>query len=675
MTRAVAQIDEQSSVTPVLEWPSAGEVVRNGHWRVHWIPRDAYAGARTGLVLAAVGGVQELLFRLEKAGAGAQPYRVAVQSYDGETRVTGYTITWDAVQGADVGEGIEFYFNAPLGLITVSGATAGNGQYSVLPWSSTIDGPLQLGNAAGGSINEINAPGDGWFSEIEEGYGDPLAAQTSPVVAGVWSNVAIGGGYSGALVDACAHGGAVFFCGESAEIQRRQGPLGTFESLAPGGAYSGALFSIASNGRVILASGVGAFYRSDDAGDTWSQVAAGAYGNLIYSLAAHAGDTFFAGGVFGVVLVSTDAGLTWSESTSDGSASYTTAVSDGSTVVVAGSSATVRRSDDGGSSWAYGTLADGYGGDFLGSCAHNGYLYLCGTGAEIQRSANGFASAVSLTVPAAFAGDFYAIASDGADLVVVGSGGEIMRSSDDGVTWQRESADGDYTGYLISATAVEGVMMVGGESGELQASGEAPALYSVPGLLMAHDSGVAGSVVANNGGNISDWRDLTGLRRHLSAGTAPELVAGEIVFAGGGSEYLQYVGEALDALIGSRPFVVAIRHGGGIAAGCAPAVPRLYLESTVMAYDGLAALSYGDQGAGVSVWGHDGTSLFYRHDGAQIASATVPTEALAGSFGVGRVGSTYMTGTVTQVAMVDASAWGADFASHLAAVEAALGVT
>jgi photosystem II stability/assembly factor-like uncharacterized protein len=219
--------------------------------------------------------------------------------------------------------------------------------------------------------------------------------------------------------------------------------------------------------RIGIAVGHGAsVVRTEDAGQTWSQVAIDDAGSdSLLGITHLDGDHFIAYGAFGLLVDSVDAGKTWTRRTviaADFDRHISQVLPVGGALWLVAESGTLARSDDGGNTW------------------------------------------VQVTSP--YAGSFFgALATRDQTLLVFGMRGNVYRTTDLGATWKK--IETGTTASLMSARQLTDgrVLMVGnagllaqsrndGQTIELHWSpasrGFAALLETPAGILLAGESGV-----------------------------------------------------------------------------------------------------------------------------------------------------------------------------------------
>jgi photosystem II stability/assembly factor-like uncharacterized protein len=180
----------------------------------------------------------------------------------------------------------------------------------------------------------------------------------------------------------------------------------------------------------------GSFIRTEDGGETWTQVPVPeAEPESLLGIVHLGGDHFAAYGAFGMYFDSTDAGRSWVRQTvlaEDFEWHVSQVIPVGSTLILVAESGTLARSDDGGATWT--AIASPYVGSFFGAVATpSGAVVAFGMRGNVYRSSDLGATwqKVELDTTASLNGG--RVLSDGR-ILLVGNSGLLAVSHDDGRT-------------------------------------------------------------------------------------------------------------------------------------------------------------------------------------------------------------------------------------------------
>lgn len=173
---------------------------------------------------------------------------------------------------------------------------------------------------------------------------------------------------------------------------------------------------------------------------------------------------------------------------------------------------------------------------------------------------------------------------------------------------------------------------------------------------------------------VRDWTDrVNGLVVTQATGTAqPAFDGAKVTFSSASSQVLQSTGTSTTSMIGNKPFVASfLTEASSFAAGQPPNVPRLYLQGSAYSYIDNFVLTFSNSAAKqVLTFGHDGSNVFARRNGASLGSAAKALSALTTSpWCLGQAGSAFMTGDIYDAVLADASSWGSKFQANLDAIE------
>ncbi len=223
--------------------------------------------------------------------------------------------------------------------------------------------------------------------------------------------------------------------------------------------------------------------RTDDGGMTWSQVIVDEAGpDSLLGVTHLDGDHFIAFGAFGLYFDSVDAGKTWQRGmvlSEDFDRHISQVVAVGTSLLLAGESGTLARSDDGGATWV--ALTSPYQGSFFGALA----------------------------------------VKDGS-VLVFGMRGNVYRTLDLGATWQKVET-GTTVSFMSGQQLADGRVMLVGNSGLIAESADGG-----PELRAAH--GQAGQGLCRARGKAGRRHPLRGRKRRHAA--RPGLAQGPVTTAG-----------------------------------------------------------------------------------------------------------------------------------------------
>lgn len=236
----------------------------------------------------------------------------------------------------------------------------------------------------------------------------------------------------------------------------------TFSVWSPGSSGITTILNgvaINSNGSTTIAVGDGGvILKSTDAGVTWVAKTSGTT-NALYGVWALSLTTFIAVGAGGVILVSTDSGNTWGTQTS-GTVQDLHSVwfNDASNGWVAGNNGTILHTSNGGTAWAAQT--SGTTEQLLGIWGVNlNSLWACGTNGKILTTANGGTNWTAQTsgVAVTLRSVSFATANIG---WVVGDSGTALHTTNGGTAWTSVAVGATGPFYGVTKTDAGGNLFV-----------------------------------------------------------------------------------------------------------------------------------------------------------------------------------------------------------------------
>ncbi|MCB9638917.1 MAG: hypothetical protein H6728_09245 [Myxococcales bacterium] len=273
-------------------------------------------------------------------------------------------------------------------------------------------------------------------------------------------------------------------------------------------------------GGAVAVGYTGEILSSRDSGATWTRVASPTTGYLYGVSRNYATSNYIAAGDYGLVMLSTDYGVTWGPAAPAVASLRAVTQSGSNNFVASGFAGNLIRTTDNGVSWGDSPVL---GGSFYGvdvSASSSSTLVTVGSSGVIQRSLDGGASWTAVTSPST--NTLYAVSSQGTSgFVAVGSLGTIHYSSNNGSSWATRTSG--VTNTLNGVHCLSTRCLVVGSSGTVLVSTSSTALTWTKATTPSTDSlnavaqNSATSAVAvgsfglilwsNNGGN--SWTTVT----------------------------------------------------------------------------------------------------------------------------------------------------------------------
>lgn len=210
----------------------------------------------------------------------------------------------------------------------------------------------------------------------------------------------------------------------------------------------------------------GSFVRTEDGGNTWTQVTVDEAGpDSLLGVTHLAGDHFIAYGAFGLYFDSQDAGRTWQRGTvmaEDFDRHISQVVAAGTSLLLVAESGTLARSDDGGATWV--ALPSPYNGSYFGALVlQDGSVLVFGMRGNVFRTLDLGATwqkVETRTTTSLMSGRQLA---DGR-VMLVGNAGLITQSADSGQTFVLHWASPG-KGFAALVEKDGGGIIFAGESG------------------------------------------------------------------------------------------------------------------------------------------------------------------------------------------------------------------
>jgi len=411
----------------------------------------------------------------------------AVGEYGTILRTTDGGITWeDQSFGTEGLSGVSFAdgnTGAAIGgytlLRTTDGGTTWKNQTSgvTVGLTDVCFTDANTGTAVGdnGTIIRTTDGGETWVSQnrttatfngvsfINENTGVVVAG--SPAVlrttngGGTWLDVAPGGEHS--LYDVSLHSSNLgFLAGEDGAMYQSLDAGSTWQELSSGNTISvnGLTFLDAAIG---IAVGAGLVFRTSDGGTNWvTQTSTGLLQSVWFSDTEN-GTAVGWGGSNGVILRTTDRGITWHPLPSPGGNLYAVHYADSLNGIAVGDRIIVK-TVDGGITWQvlhYGTIP------FLSDVYMINSSIAIAVGADIRRTSDGGLTWQIISTPVGGAnGVDFVDANRG---VAVGAAGTIIRTTDGGLTWTTQVSNtiNDLRAVRFNPSGTEGIAV--GSSGTI----------------------------------------------------------------------------------------------------------------------------------------------------------------------------------------------------------------
>lgn len=218
---------------------------------------------------------------------------------------------------------------------------------------------------------------------------------------------------------------------------------------------------------------------SDDGGVTFTNGTPAAADDL-NALDNH-GDRIVAVGQSGKIQYSVNRGVAWTQATPPDSYTghYNGVAITALNVVAVGASGMISRSVNGGVIWATIAPANSFSGVFHDvTMDSNGNCIAVGTNGEIQTSNNAGATWLKRSTAGNHTGIWYGVAMDNAgNAIVVGAGGIIHTSTDYGASWTIRTAADSLVTDLFDCAVSGDYMLIAGASGKIQSSDDLGATW------------------------------------------------------------------------------------------------------------------------------------------------------------------------------------------------------